>query len=98
MAVTAEGSMPQVNSLPHDPQPLPPAITTYPCKTPIYFKVILPSSSAFQMTAFQEVPPQQYYVPVQELSSLNFSSIIHPSYIYVKPTAPFLILLLYINR
>jgi len=56
-AVTAEGSMPLVNRLPHDPQPLPPAITTYNSKIPIYFKVILPPSSALQVTVFQEILP-----------------------------------------
>jgi len=57
MAVNVEGSMPLVNRLPHDPQPLPSAITTYHSTIPICFKVILPSFSAFQVTVFQEVPP-----------------------------------------
>jgi len=57
MAVTAEGSMPLVNRLPHDPQPLPPAITTYHFKIPIclklFFHLLLPS----KWLCFKKFPP-----------------------------------------
>lgn len=57
MAVNGEGSTPLANRPPNDPQTFPPAITTSHYKTHECFTVILQSSSAFQVTAFQEVPP-----------------------------------------